>query len=245
MLERPILVDQHGTDSRIPARWAGLLARTTGSHVIEVQEARSCEVLDLAIKREACLIVTPRDLATDATGPEDRLALLMRRGPVPVLAVPPWSGDPPRRLATIVVGVDRSCEADAAARLAAARLRSPEEHAHLVVAHGSTENPWERAGHTPWRALVDEMRASRHGWLGDVARSLRSENLAVEAVVELCWAQRLISGLAQRHSADLVCLGAARWSEDRRPRLGTLHRAVLRSIPCPLLIGSAGPGHPT
>ena len=232
----------HGASG--PAAWARAIARQTGERpVCGAPGTPWSEVLDRAIKRDAGWLVvaygSPGFPLPQSCARHERLARLVGQAPCPVLTLQPWVGASAARLETAVVGVNASPKARAAALAAARLVSSVGGRGRLILAHGSEDHPAELAAHTPWPELTERMRPERHAWIDELARELTARVLAVDIAVQLTWAPELVAGLARRHAADFVALGAGRCSEGVSKQLDRIHVQVLRESPCPLLMAAA------
>jgi hypothetical protein len=237
-----VLVYGDGSDAaRAAALWARRFARAHGSKFFfETPASLPIPiVLDLASKQEAdYLVCAPRDRAVGSIAVPDvdgELAALMRRAPCPVWVVPPWAADRDTTLASAVVAVDRSAEANAAAHAAAALVRRSRRLARLRLVHGLDVHPDERAAQEPWSELCASMAPDRHPWLERLASELTGDALRVEVIVAPVFAAELIGGVARCCEADFIALGSGWLSEAAEVRASRLVRQLLRSSTCPIL----------
>ena len=228
--------------------WSRRLCGSSGAEVVFAPRlAPRRDVLDLTRKTPALrgVVCGLRGPLRQAPRPrfDEELSVLVAGAACPVLTVQPGVEVPTSRPRVAVVGVNQSIEASRAADAAAELLRASAGGSvapRLILAHGFDHHPADLARRTRLRTLTEGKRLDRLPWLVSLADALNRPGLDVEVVVKPTWAPDLISGLVQKTQADLAGLGVDAGTFDRdMPRLDTVHRRILRGIPCPLLTTTA------
>jgi nucleotide-binding universal stress UspA family protein len=164
----------------------------------------------------------------------DRAMQVMEGAPCAVLLVPEDERGRPA-LRRIVVGIERTPEAEAALGLAAALARRSGAELRLVAAVDETPlalGLWGYPGPVVWDDVAEALTAAGEELVAEaVARSGVAG--AVGAAIHGPAARVLIDASAE---ADLLVLGSRRWGTLRRVVLGSTTAGVLRETRCAVLV---------
>jgi hypothetical protein len=223
------------------AGWARRLGELGGAPIVRAPaQLPARRLLDVVGKSGAGTVLAGlgdelRQLPVPWIDPDH--VLLLRRAPAPVLSVQPWADAPERAPSCAVVGVDGSCDAEAAARTVARLLTRRGKPGRLVLVHGCDPHPDELAAHWSWRRIRQRMRLEAHVWLSELADRLQRDApqaLSVDVCIRPTWAPDLIAGVARRENADFTALGLRKRTEAQVCLLPRIHRRVLLGSACPM-----------
>lgn len=164
----------------------------------------------------------------------DRAMQVIEGAPCAVLLVPE---DDRERTAIrrIVVGLERTPEADAALRLAAALARRCGADLRVIAAVDETPlalGLWGYPAPVAWEDIAGELTADAERMVAEAVAGSGVPGASGEAVPG--HAVRVL--VAAAAEADLLVLGSRRWGALRRVVLGSTTAGVLREAGCPVLV---------
>lgn len=144
-------------------------------------------------------------------------------------------GYPPGR---VLLALDGSREANAAARVAAEISNATGSELHLVYV-SPAESPYYPGPEMPEirEGYLEQLHERARAWVEDQAERLKAEGVIVEAAhLRLGAPDREIVRLGDELGAGLIALGSRGLGGVKRALLGSVSDSVLRHAHCPVLV---------
>ena len=168
-------------------------------------------------------------------------ARLMAIARCPVLTVRPTDAGSPRMVRCVLVPIDFSADAAAAAETATRILGGPVTGRRIVLLH-AYQVPYE-ATYLPAPILEDAIAAAdakAKGLIEERAADLRATGIQIDTVCCEGDPAQAILDYAKSMNADLIAMGTHGCSELRRLFVGSIAERVVASAPCPVLTVGRG-----